>query len=94
MAYSFGLLACGSLVFGIGYSLSGESEQTVARPIAGNGGLQLVPQLATQNATGLNLPNRGNDYASTNPVMEPDSLPSLFTGFKLQAEPASFSPAR
>lgn len=90
MAYSFGLLACGGLVFGIGYSLSGDSEQTISRPITQGGGFDL---LTAQVATG-DQPNRGNDYASTNPVMAPGALPSLFKGFNLRAEPANFSPAQ
>ncbi|MEO6335801.1 MAG: hypothetical protein ABIP71_03145 [Verrucomicrobiota bacterium] len=94
VAYSFGLLACGTLVFGIGYSLSGQSEQTMAHPIAEGGNWDLAPKLAAQESIGLNQLNRANDYASTNPVMTPDSLPSLFSGFKLRAEPANFSPAQ
>ena len=94
MAYSFGLLACGGLVFGLGYSLSGEAEQNIARPIAGNGTWDLSPKVVAQEANGLNFPNRGNDYASTNPVMAPDALPSLFSGTSLRAVPVNFSPAR
>ena len=94
VAYSFGLLACGGLVFGIGYSLNDESEQIMVRSVAQGGGFGLVPKQAAQETTGLNQPNRGNDYASTNPVMAPGALPSLFKGLNLRAEPANFSPAQ
>jgi hypothetical protein len=90
-AYSFGLLACGTLFFGVAYSLKTDSAQTVAQPF---GTEMISPQLASENGTGMNLPYQQMQMASTNPVMNTDPLPSLFTGVKLHVEPVSFSPGR
>ena len=91
-AYSFGLLACGSLVFGIGYTLSTEPQQTVASPI-NNNLLVASPKLAIKEAP-FNFSNsHPTQLASTNPVMTPE-LPSLFNGIPVQVQPASYTPGR
>jgi hypothetical protein len=91
-AYSFGLLACGSLVFGIGYTLSTNPEQTAGSPIDNNL-LVASPKLAIKEAP-LNFSNtQATQLASTNPVMSPE-LPSLFNGIPLQVQPASYTPSQ
>lgn len=90
LAYSFGLLACGSLVFGIGYSLREDSTQTAVRPILDEA-WDLTPQVATSEPAGLTH-FHPTQLASTNPVMNPAPLPSLFGNPQLQISPAGFSP--
>ncbi len=91
-AYTFGLLACGSLVFGIGYSLRTETAEVVTRPIA-NDNWRFAPKLATTDGAGLNLSNfQPTQLASTNPVM--NSLPSLFEGMSLRVAPVNYSPGQ
>jgi len=90
-AYSFGLLACGSLVFGIGYTLSTEPEQTAASPMENNNLLVAAPKLGIKESP-LNFSNyQATQLASTNPVMTPE-LPSLFNGIPVQVQPASYTP--
>lgn len=92
-AYSFGLLACGTLVFGIGFSLRTESETPVS-PLAGET-WQVAPTLATRDGAGLNISNfRPSQIASTNPVLNPEALPSLFEGMSLRSAPVSYSPGQ
>jgi hypothetical protein len=55
MAYSFGLLACGTLVFGIGYSLRTETAQTANNPLANDNPLAASRGLAARNVSELNL---------------------------------------
>ena len=88
LAYSFGLVACGTLVFGIGYSLSTESTQLVSQPTLEEG-WQVDPRLA-QEGPMLNLSNFQPAETSTDPVMDPEALPSLFNGLKLRVEPTSY----
>jgi hypothetical protein len=91
LAYSFGLLACGTLVFGIGYSLKTESEQTVTHPF-GDGNRSIAAMPAPQDVSGLSLSNyQVNQLASTNPVMGSETLPSLFDGLNLNVTPVNYS---
>jgi len=99
MAYSFGLLACGTLVFGIGYSLRTDPGQTAGSPLAnGNNLLSTAPRLATtREPSGLNLSNfQPAQLASTNPVMNhSEPLPSLFNSLPLpQTAPVNYSPGQ
>jgi len=94
-AYSFGLLACGSLFMGILYSLKTEPEQLLGQPIAKGNWHEDSARLATTDGVGMNLqPYRPNQFASTNPVMNAEPLPSLFDSFKLRVQPANFMPAQ
>lgn len=94
-AYSFGLLACGSLFFGIAYSLNSEPEQLVGQPVLTDNWHEHSTRLATTDGIGMNLePYRPNSLASTNPVMNTEPRPSLFDGFKLGIQPASYVPAQ
>ena len=93
-AYSFGLLACGSLFMGIVFSLNTEPEQLVGQPVAEDWH-ENSARLATTDGIGMRLqPYQPNHLASTNPVMNSDPLPSLFDGFKLRALPANFIPGQ
>ena len=92
IAYSFGLLACATLVFGISYSLKTGTEQVVARPISNDNLGMPVPQVATKQSSGLSLSNyQPAQMASTNPVMNTEPL---FNGVNLRIEPANYSPGR
>lgn len=94
LAYSFGLLACGTLVFGIGYSLKNESGQTANGSIANENLLMTAPGLAAK-ASELNLSNyQAMQLASTNPVMNSEPLPSLFNSVPLQVAPANYTPGQ
>ena len=93
LAYSFGLLACGSLVFGITYSLGTDTEQLATRPVGDNNSPFATSQLATKETPALSLSNyQVNQLASTNPVMNPEQPRSLFDGLNLQATPVNYSP--
>ncbi|MEO5804487.1 MAG: hypothetical protein ABIR24_13255 [Verrucomicrobiota bacterium] len=93
LAYSFGLLACGTLVFGISYSLNTDSEQIAARPIGDTS--PFPSQLATKETPALNLSNyQVNQLASTNPVMNSEQPRSLFNGLNLRVEPVNYSPGQ
>jgi hypothetical protein len=95
LAYSFGLLACGTLVFGIGYTLRTESEQTASGTIANENVLLASPRLATRPVSELNLSNyQAARLASTNPVMNSEPLPSLFNSLPVQVAPVSYSPGQ
>ncbi len=92
LAYSFGLLACGTLVFGLGYSLKTEPEQTVAHPFGDENRSIASSMPAAQDAPGLSLSNyQVNQLASTNPVMGTEPLPSLFDGLNLRVTPVNYS---
>jgi hypothetical protein len=96
LAYSFGLLACGTLFFGVVYSLQVETTQPVAEPIAKNW-RNNEPRLARENGIGIQLApyqpvqTQTVQVASTNPVLNTDQLPSLFTGVNLQVQPVNYS---
>ncbi len=101
VAYSFGLLACGTLFFGIISTLKTEptqsvqSAQTFPRPVV----TETVPvapaKLATIDGVGMTLaPYQSPQFASTNPVMNADPLPSLFNGLKLRSEQVEYSSGR
>lgn len=93
-AYSFGLLACGALVFGIGYTLNTEPEQTTAIGFNPNENELLAsPRLATKGAVELNN-FQATQLASTNPVINSEPLPSLFNSFPVQAAPVNYSPGQ
>jgi hypothetical protein len=95
LAYSFGLLACGTLVFGIGYSLRTESAQTATTPLANENGLLTSPRLATKGSSGVAFSNyQATQLASTNPVMNSEPLPSLFNTLPVQVAPVNYSPGQ
>lgn len=95
MAYSFGLLACGTLVFGIGYSLRTESTQSAPIPFANQNGLLTSPKMATKESVGTAFSNyQAAQLASTNPVMNAQPLPSLFNTLPVQAAPVNYSPGQ
>ena len=93
LAYSFGLLACATLVFGLTQALNTENSHTAIRPITGQE--LAAPQMATTDGISpLGLSNFDSKSASTNPVINPEPLPSLFGTPRLQVAPASFSPGQ
>ncbi|MEO6034615.1 MAG: hypothetical protein ABIQ35_05125 [Verrucomicrobiota bacterium] len=93
-AYSFGLLACGSLFLGIAYSLNNEPQQSSGQPMANGNWPENSPRLATTDGIGMKLePFRATQMASTNPVMNAEPLNSLFDGFRLRVQAANFSPS-
>lgn len=95
LAYSFGLLACGTLVFGIGYSLRTNSSQTAPIPFANENGLLTSPRLATKDVSGVAFSNyQATQLASTNPVMHSEPLPSLFNSLPIQTAPVNYSPGQ
>lgn len=94
LAYSFGLLACGTLVLGIGHSLKSDPTQVVVQPLVDDiwGG---APKVAGAGSSGMTLSNfQPTQMASTNPVMSSEPLPSLFGNPQLQTAPVSFSPGQ
>ena len=94
-AYSFGLLACGSLFFGIAYSLKTGLEQNVGQPVAKDSWQENSLRLATTEGVGMKLePYRSSQLASTNPVINAEPLPSLFDGFRLRVQSANFTPTQ
>lgn len=95
LAYSFGLLACGTLVFGIGYSLRTEPTQTAIRPISDDNLQVSSSGVATVETTGLSPGNfQPAQLASTNPVMNAEPLRSLFGNPQIQLAPVGFSPGQ
>jgi hypothetical protein len=92
IAYSFGLLACATLIFGISYSLRTGTEQVVARPVPNDNLGFPAPQVATTETPGLTLSNyQPAQLASTNPVMNTEPL---FNGVNLRIERANYSPGQ
>ncbi len=95
MAYSFGLLACGTLVFGIGYSLrTTEGTETAIRPLSDDIWDSPAPKVAASDSLGLSNFQSMTHMASTNPVMSAGPLPSLFGTPSIQVAPVNFSPAQ
>ena len=96
LAYSFGLLACGTLVFGIGYGLNTDQEQTASGPLVNEGLMMAAPKLANGMSSQLSLSNfQATQLASTNPVMNTEPLPSLFNSYpSVQVAPVNYSPGR
>lgn len=89
-AYSFGLLACGALFFGVAYNLKTESAQTAGQHYDAQ-----FSSKPNENGVALTLsPYQPTQATSTNPVMNTEQLPSLFTGFQLRAQPVNYAPGR
>ena len=92
-AYSFGLLACGSLFLGIVYSLNTVPQQSIGPHLANGNWPENSPRLATTEGVGMKLePYRPTQNASTNPVINAEPLPSLFDGFRLRAQSVNYTP--
>ncbi|MEO7298401.1 MAG: hypothetical protein ABI042_07480 [Verrucomicrobiota bacterium] len=101
VAYSFGLLACGVLFFGIVATLKTESTQSIQsaqsipRAVLTETAPVIPAKLATLDGVGMTLaPYRSPQFASTNPVMSSDPRSSLFSGLKLRTEQVEYSPGR
>lgn len=98
VAYSFGLLACGVLFFGIVATLKTEptqSAQSIPRPVVTETAPIIPAKLATLDGVGMTLaPYQSPQYASTNPVTSSDPRFSLFSGLKLRTEQVEYSPGR
>ena len=95
LAYSFGLLACGTLFFGVAYTLKTDPGQTAARPFAIESSPLDSPTLASGKGLGFNLtPSQSVLLASTNPVMNAEALPSLFDGPPLRMQLINHSPGQ
>ena len=93
LAYSFGLLACGTLVFGITYSMRTDSGAVATQPIPDNTSPFASSQLPPRGTSALSHSNnyQVNQLASTNPVMNSEP-PSLFQqGFNLRVTPVNQS---
>ncbi len=87
VAYSFGLLACATLFFGVAYSLKTAPDQTAVRPIVDENWPTASSKLASENPRVLNLaPSQLILLASTNPVMDAGALPSLFDSPQLRMQ--------
>jgi hypothetical protein len=93
-AYSFGLLACGTLFLSVAYSLKTDGEPAIARPVAIENHELTFPRLATRDGVGMSLAPARNEMASTNPVFNAEPLRSLFNGMELRVEQAGYSPAQ
>lgn len=94
-AYSFGLLACAALFFGVGYTLKTSPQGSLVRPVAIENREIALPRLATRDGVGMTLaPARGVEMASTNPVFNGEPLPSLFNGMNLRVQQAGYAPAQ
>lgn len=93
LVYGFGLLACGTLIFGIGYALQTESDEAVSSPVVNENLLLASPRLAIKTGPELSLSNyQASRLASTNPVMNSEPLPSLFNSFPpVQVSPVNYS---
>ncbi|MDQ6631263.1 MAG: hypothetical protein M3Y82_05850, partial [Verrucomicrobiota bacterium] len=95
VAYGFGLIACATLIFGIGYALKTEPETTLARPMAEDSWRLTAPGPALAAEKPLHFsPDSSNLLSSTNPVLNAEPLPSFFNGLKLKVEPVSFDSSR
>jgi hypothetical protein len=95
LAYSFGLLACGTLVFGITYSMNTSSEQIATSPIGEAASPFASSRLQSKEKPTLSLSDyQVKQLASTNPVMNSEQPRSLFDGINLRTEPVNFTPGQ
>ncbi|MGI8966576.1 MAG: hypothetical protein ACR2H1_10880, partial [Limisphaerales bacterium] len=85
VAYSFGFLACATLIFGIGYALQTEPKTALSRPMAEDSWRLTTPgrTLAAEKPLQFS-PDSSNLLSSTNPVLNAEPLPSFFNGLKLK----------
>jgi len=89
---AFGVVVCGLLITGVVFSGENDGLSTSASPMAQgmNGVFTAMPGSATTVA--FKQPSEQSVFvSSTNPMVAPQPLGSLFDQLKLQAQPATFS---
>lgn len=91
VAYAFGLVVCGTLIFGIGSALNSEKPSPVAAtPLPQQQTLQVIPPGLGIAEAKPNL-NPARETSATNPVITPDFFKPAVPN-EVFSQPASASP--